>query len=183
MKREIKARLRWVQLFMATGNATLVCRRCGISRPTLLQVTKLALSHAHKRGAQDKDLIVIRRYFRPDNPTWLEAKIRERHISAFRKLSDIKVTESYVCGLRSGGVNALDSDSLDTLFAEIRNSGTGEYPHSVIISPVGFDSHRNNAAICCAWTCGYLCGYGKLLFYTKKNGEWKFAGDVVLSVS
>jgi transposase InsO family protein len=35
MKREIKARLRWVQLFLATGNATLVCRRCGISRPTL----------------------------------------------------------------------------------------------------------------------------------------------------
>ncbi len=35
MDREVKARLRWVQLFLATGSAELVCRRCGVSRPTL----------------------------------------------------------------------------------------------------------------------------------------------------
>ena len=35
MKNEIKQRLTWVELYEETGNAVLVCRRCGISRPTL----------------------------------------------------------------------------------------------------------------------------------------------------
>ena len=35
MKLEIKARLRWIKLYQKTGDAGLVCRRCGISRPTL----------------------------------------------------------------------------------------------------------------------------------------------------
>lgn len=32
---QIKARLEWVKLYEATKNAGFVCRRCGISRPTL----------------------------------------------------------------------------------------------------------------------------------------------------
>lgn len=35
MKREISMRLRWVRMYHETGNAGLVCTRCGISRPTL----------------------------------------------------------------------------------------------------------------------------------------------------
>lgn len=35
MKLEIKARLKWIELYKETYNAGLVCRRCGISRPTL----------------------------------------------------------------------------------------------------------------------------------------------------
>ena len=35
MEREIQMRLVWIQLYEETGNAGLVCRRCGISRPTL----------------------------------------------------------------------------------------------------------------------------------------------------
>ncbi|HEF4751500.1 TPA: helix-turn-helix domain containing protein, partial [Burkholderia multivorans] len=35
MDREIAARLRWVRMYHETGNAGLVCARCGISRPTL----------------------------------------------------------------------------------------------------------------------------------------------------
>ena len=31
----VKARLGWVELYAKTGDAGLVCRRCGISRPTL----------------------------------------------------------------------------------------------------------------------------------------------------
>ncbi len=31
----IKARLAWVELYAKTGDAGFVCRRCGISRPTL----------------------------------------------------------------------------------------------------------------------------------------------------
>ena len=35
MKLEIKARLGWIKLYQKTGDAGLVCCRCGISRPTL----------------------------------------------------------------------------------------------------------------------------------------------------
>lgn len=35
MNSNIRARLIWVKLYQETGNAGLVCRRCGISRPTL----------------------------------------------------------------------------------------------------------------------------------------------------
>lgn len=35
MNREIQQRMKWVQLYESTGDAGLVCRRCGISRPTL----------------------------------------------------------------------------------------------------------------------------------------------------
>jgi len=35
MNREIQQRLVWVKLFEETNDAGLVCRRCGISRPTL----------------------------------------------------------------------------------------------------------------------------------------------------
>lgn len=35
MDHEGQARLKWVQMYLETGNAGLACRRCGISRPTL----------------------------------------------------------------------------------------------------------------------------------------------------
>ncbi len=35
MNDEIKQRLRWIKLYEQLGNAGVVCRRCGISRPTL----------------------------------------------------------------------------------------------------------------------------------------------------
>lgn len=35
MNHKEHARLTWVQMYLATGNAGLTCRRCGISRPTL----------------------------------------------------------------------------------------------------------------------------------------------------
>lgn len=35
MDHEIRKRLSWVKLFKETGDAGLVCRWCGISRPTL----------------------------------------------------------------------------------------------------------------------------------------------------
>ncbi|MBB1277363.1 IS481 family transposase, partial [Pseudoalteromonas sp. SR43-3] len=34
MNKEIKQRLKWIELYEKTNNAGLVCRRCGISRPT-----------------------------------------------------------------------------------------------------------------------------------------------------
>ena len=35
MEKEIKQRFLWVKLFEEKNDAGLVCRRCGISRPTL----------------------------------------------------------------------------------------------------------------------------------------------------
>lgn len=35
MDAQVKMRLQWVELYQKTGNASLTCRRCGISRPTL----------------------------------------------------------------------------------------------------------------------------------------------------
>lgn len=35
MNREIQQRLQWVRLYQESGDAGFVCRRCGISRPTL----------------------------------------------------------------------------------------------------------------------------------------------------
>lgn len=35
MDTEIRRRLRWVELFLRIGNCSIVCRKCGISRPTL----------------------------------------------------------------------------------------------------------------------------------------------------
>ena len=35
MNKEIQQRLQWVKLYETSGDAGFVCRRCGISRPTL----------------------------------------------------------------------------------------------------------------------------------------------------
>ncbi|MCA1612631.1 MAG: helix-turn-helix domain-containing protein, partial [Acidobacteria bacterium] len=35
VEQQIQARLTWVRLYASTQDAGLVCRRCGISRPTL----------------------------------------------------------------------------------------------------------------------------------------------------
>ena len=40
MNTEIKQRLRWVELYLEVQDAGLVCRRCGISRPTLRKWVK-----------------------------------------------------------------------------------------------------------------------------------------------
>jgi transposase len=48
MNDQIKARLHWVNLFLDTKNAGLVCRRCGISRPTL----RLWVNRYQEEGVQ-----------------------------------------------------------------------------------------------------------------------------------
>ena len=40
MNREIQQRLQWVKMYEECGNADLVCRRCGISRPTFRKWAK-----------------------------------------------------------------------------------------------------------------------------------------------
>lgn len=74
MDAQIRQRLRWVQMYQATGDAGLVCRRCGVSRPTLRkwlrrfkeqgepglvsQSKRPQRSPARKIGAELKDQII-----------------------------------------------------------------------------------------------------------------------------
>ena len=70
MNREIQQRLVWVKLFEEINNAGLVCRRCGISRPTLRKWWKRyseqcinGLSSQSKRPSALKGKTLIKRYF------------------------------------------------------------------------------------------------------------------------
>ncbi|NTW70329.1 MAG: helix-turn-helix domain containing protein [Chlorobiaceae bacterium] len=45
MEAEIKKRLRWIQLYERIGSAGIVCRKCGISRPTLRKRLQRYTSH------------------------------------------------------------------------------------------------------------------------------------------
>lgn len=53
MNSTVKARLEWVQLFEQTKDAGLVCRRCGISRPTLRKWVKRFQQHS-AAGLEDQ---------------------------------------------------------------------------------------------------------------------------------
>ena len=48
MNRDIQQRLTWVKLYQELGDAGLVCRRCGISRPTLRKWSRRYLEHGIK---------------------------------------------------------------------------------------------------------------------------------------
>ena len=67
MTDEIKARLQWVTLYLETKDAGLVCRKCGISRPTLRQWVR--------RYQKDGEAGLESRPRRPINPK--EKKVTE----------------------------------------------------------------------------------------------------------
>lgn len=48
MDREVRQRLGWVKLYEQTGNSGLVCRRCGISRPTLRKWARRYLAEGER---------------------------------------------------------------------------------------------------------------------------------------
>ena len=48
MREEIRRRLVWIKLYKQTGDAGLVCRRCGISRPTLRKWLKRYEAHGEE---------------------------------------------------------------------------------------------------------------------------------------
>ncbi len=53
MDHKIKARLEWIKLFQATNNAGLVCRRCGVSRPTLRKWIR-RFAESGEKGLEEK---------------------------------------------------------------------------------------------------------------------------------
>ena len=83
MDREIARRLRWVRMLRETGNAGLVCLRCGVSRPTLRKWARRYEAH----GDQG-----------------LRAVSRRPHRSPTRKLTD--QDRSTILQLRSEGNGA-----------------------------------------------------------------------------
>lgn len=90
MADEIKARLRWVNLYLKTNNASLVCRRCGISRPTLrLWVRRyqkdgiLGLNSKSKRPGKTPEKKVT-----PQIEQWVLA-LRQRRLGSRRIQSEL----------------------------------------------------------------------------------------------
>lgn len=78
MEKEIRQRLKWVQLYEKTGDAGLVCRRCGISRPTLRKWS---------------------RRYAEDGLKGLSSQSRRPHNSPNRKVGQKE--ESWILGMRN----------------------------------------------------------------------------------
>lgn len=78
MNREIRQRLKWIKLYEETKNAGLVCRRCGISRPTL----RKWLSRYKEQGLEG-----------------LQEVSRRPHSSPNTKIND--QVEEWILGLRN----------------------------------------------------------------------------------
>ena len=82
MDREIQRRLQWVQLYQETGDAGLVCRRCGISRPTLRKWWK--------RFQQDGESGLVNRSRRPHHsPNTKVGQQEEQLILNLRKTRNL----------------------------------------------------------------------------------------------
>jgi transposase-like protein len=73
MNVEIKARLRWVQLYEETGDAGFVCRRCGISRPTLRKWSK-----RYKELGMKDEMLLFEHCPHGRSPLLTSAHLREK---------------------------------------------------------------------------------------------------------
>lgn len=71
----LRARLRWVKLYEETGNGLLVCRRCGISRPTLRKWW------ARYQAEGEAGL-----YSRSHRPHTIKRKVTDEHLAWIRHL-------------------------------------------------------------------------------------------------
>lgn len=95
MNREIQQRLQWVRLYEEHGDAGLVCRRCGISRPTLRkwwrryrdsglsglesQSRRPQCSPARKVGNQEEALILDLRFSRNLGARRIQSELLRQH--------------------------------------------------------------------------------------------------------
>jgi transposase InsO family protein len=78
MEERIKARLKWVKLYLETKDAGYVCRRCGISRPTLRKW--------HRRYLQEGEKGLSEQSRKPHSSP--NQKITEQHIQWILELRD-----------------------------------------------------------------------------------------------
>lgn len=91
-----KARLGWVELYAQTGDAGLVCRRCGISRPTLREWW--------------------RRYQAAGPAGLVEQSRRPRHLAAQKVFADHeKLISAFDVSASSGSSSCATSLSVSTI--------------------------------------------------------------------
>lgn len=91
METEVRARLRWVQLYDQIGDAGTVCRRCGISRPTLRKWLRryqadglVGLSSKSRRPNSSPN-----RKVSADHESWILELCRKRNLGARRIQSEL----------------------------------------------------------------------------------------------
>lgn len=92
MNDEIKQRLTWVKLYEQTYDAGLVCRRCGISRPTLRKWWRRYQEHGEaglRSLSRRPHQSPRRKVFEQDEQRILELR-RTRHLGARRIQHELK---------------------------------------------------------------------------------------------
>ncbi len=111
MNREIKQRLQWVRLYEETEDAGFVCRRCGISRPTLRkwwrryqslgidglesQSRRPHTSPNTKVGEKEENLILELRHSRNLGPRRLQSELLRLHNVSLAVATIHKVLKKY----------------------------------------------------------------------------------------
>ena len=96
MNREIRQRLKWIKLYEETKNAGLVCRRCGISRPTL----RKWLSRYKEQGLEGLQEVSRRPHSSPKTKIndqieeWILGLRNERKLGA-RRIHSLRKTYSW----------------------------------------------------------------------------------------
>ena len=101
MNREIQQRLAWVKLYQELGDAGLVCRRCGISRPTLRKWSRRYSEH----GIKGLENLSRRPHNSPntkitkDYEKLILALRRDRNLGARRIQSELRRQHDVLLGL------------------------------------------------------------------------------------
>jgi transposase-like protein len=91
MQTEIKRRLAWIKLYEQTGDAGLVCRKCGISRPTL-RLWWRCYQEAGQEGLASlsrKPHISPAQKVQEEQEQWI-AQLRQRRIGARRIQNELR---------------------------------------------------------------------------------------------
>lgn len=99
MDKDERARLRWVQLYQSTENISLVCRRCGISRPTLYKWIRRFKAHGLEglKSNSRAPLNSPSRKVGSQEEKWILDLRKERNLGARRIQNELK--RNHECSL------------------------------------------------------------------------------------
>lgn len=173
------------RLIVAVGLLILSCG--GHSQPDEFGLTQdhyeildESIAHAIAGHARDRDLIVVRKI--PDFARTALSNLPRPYDLALRELGELGGVELYVQALNQAGMEAVSLDSLIAEDIRKRERGERDYRDGIRVSPVGFNPDRSTGVVWCSWSCGNQCGYGKLLFFSRRNGKWVLEKQVVLQI-
>ena len=101
MDDEIKKRLTWIRLYEETGDAGLVCRRCGITRPTLRKWLRRYQQEgeAGLRSQSRRPHLSPNRKVFEQEAQWILELRHTRHLGARRIQNELKRLYNYDLGL------------------------------------------------------------------------------------